>query len=310
MTEAKTGEEIPSPKTRLFIKNKKDSRLQSAVSFVQYAINLIPTELQVNNRLLTLIGETHDLTFECAQDKKSTTVAKYTFNILKQNEYATALLEIDPNFIDIKELWPHSAPIRELLDLAQGSPDILKRIVGYDWRNYWIRADKREVLYQDPTKFLTFTQDEILQYYIKPYTLKIQKDAPFWIDPSRYDPKTYSFLTIAFPDDLNIMNKGISDLILKKWDTDKSTREKILFDLKHFWKKVTDWNILKQVFYISDTDSIIAIMGEAHRENMSDIFKNQVPLINLKGRKNKCISLFETRYLENVSRIGNKLQLN
>ena len=272
---------------RLFIET--DIKLQSALSFTQYALPL--RRDAPDFRLVTLIGEDHELEFSCGDPQ--ITVAEYTIDTLRSNHLAEVLLEIDQDFITHEKLWPHSVPIREILKAAKKDASLLQRIKGYDWRNYWLGADQRELLYHNMKKIETLSQRELVKRYIKVFQ---RSDSPFRLSKSAYDPEVYLFLTVSLPRDFNETLVSIHQKVSRVWEGGE--RKSIILDLQHFWKSVTDWNILKELFKQSATDSIVSIMGDQHQKSIAEILQNIPKLSSQEGGKDNCVSLLQTIYIK------------
>jgi hypothetical protein len=319
---------------------ESDTKLESAISFTQYAISI-----GSSNRLLTMIGEIHGLNFKCQKDSPSVTITQYAIDTLKNNTNSQVLLEIDQRFIEKEKHWPQSVPIRGILSDVYKNKDLLSRVKGYDWRNFWIGANNRENLYHNTKKVYNLSTNDIIEIYIQPFFDKASV-LNTMIKKDEYDLSAYNFLTKTFPDDLHSDMRFIKRNIVKKWDMikkqvfiigtkhngtlisiikgnatietrnkkilvvdsksirlkgEKCTQEEIRFDvisvLQHFYKKITDWNMLRMIFHLSDVDEIISIMGEMHRQNMSKIFSANKPLSEQTGTDKKCISLLKTMYI-------------
>ena len=270
-----------------------DIKLQSALSFSQYAI-----QIGTNHRLVTIIGEQHNLAFKCdGADQMSITDYALQTLIRPRTEL---LLEIDPDFIKTPERWPKSVPIRGILSQAITNPELLARIKGYDWRNKWLGSENREILYYGSETFLGLKKDEVLRLYTTPLTEKWDN---FSLVERDYDTNTYLFLSYTFLKNLDDNLKHICARINSKWDLKRAKGEKIaarkgiLTMIRHLWKNVTDWNMLRYFFLLSDTNTIVSIMGEQHRQNIASIFSNMTLLAEQSGEENRCISLMKTIYI-------------
>ena len=118
----------------LFIES--DLRLQSAISFSQYVIEVVPKRF----KLVTLIGEIHLRKFSCEKDPQIP-VSEYVLRTLRRNKQAVVLLEAYPPKICVKEYWSKigSYPIREIMEKTCGN-SLVARVKGYDWRRYFLGA--------------------------------------------------------------------------------------------------------------------------------------------------------------------------
>ena len=269
-----------------FFIEQNDVKLQSALSFSQYNLPLGNI-----NRLITIIGEQHERSFKCAADAKQISITDYALRILSLNPRSQVLLEIDPSFIETPNLWPNSTPIRGILSNVITKPELLARIQGYDWRNYWLGAQNREILYHYAKTFLDLDKGEIILRYLNPL---VEKWDLFSLVKEHYDDGAYRYLSTEFLQKLHHTHTYIHSQVMSTWDKSITDRQKILEMIRHLWKEVTDWKMLSYFFLISDTDSIISIMGEQHRKNLAGIFSHLPLLAEQKGEEGKCVSLFRT----------------
>ena len=336
------AEEKELPEHVLFVET--DTKLQSALSFSQYAL-----PIGSSFRLITIIGEQHELEFKCKKGDPSTSVAEYALGTLRNNSRAQVLLEIDPEFILQRERWPKSVPIQNILAPAMEGKGLIERIVGYDWRNFWLGARNREFLYHGTSAVLALPGENIFLLYVQPFYKGI---GLLRVNEGDYDAGAARFLNKDFPDDLVSDMAHIKQKIEESWDMygkqviitgvgrnkgykgrvrggDRSTlsveleingrtvsverrrlrlvgkdkgeagtRREIVESLQHFWKKITDWNMLKWMFHRSGVDEILSIMGESHRENLSGVFSSMRKLAEQVGKEGDCVSLMKTVYIK------------
>lgn len=191
----------------VFVENP-DIKLQSAVSFAQYVLN---------NKLITIIGEYHEREFGCQDGYKTITIADYALNILRTNVNSRVLLEIDPDFIDHERKWPKSAPIREILKRAP--PKVRGRITGYDYRNWWIGADNREMLYHDTAAVYRLNTRQIIDMYITPFFSRVQAFMATQISPGNYtNERQLDLISIRFPRDIDDHLRTLEKAIQYGWE--------------------------------------------------------------------------------------------
>lgn len=331
------------PEYVLFVET--DTKLQSALSFSQYAL-----PIRSSFRLITIIGEQHELEFKCEKGNPATSVAEYALDTLRNNFRSQVLLEIDSAFIPYPSRWPKSVPIREILARAKEGKGLMERIVGYDWRNFWLGPDNRELLYHDTSRVLTFPGAKIFDIYLGPF---YRKKGNLRVNKKDYDARAFRFLNETFPADLHsniarikkdleeswdmyrkrvvitgkgnyksykgrVTGVGNGDVLPVELETNGRTvrverkrlrlvsrgksqievRREIVKSLQHFWKKVTDWNMLKWMFHISGFDEIVSIMGEQHRVNLSAIFSGLRKLTEQVGKEGDCVSLMKTVHIK------------
>ena len=184
-----------------------DTKLQSAMSFSQYAL-----PVGRSFRLITLIGEQHDEEFKCEKDNPAISVAEYALQTLKNNSRAQILLEIDQADISDSSSWPQSVPILKILEKAKKD----SRIIGYDMRNVWLKTSYREILYHHDNIVQLFSKDQVIEFYVKPFSAAKMKTLRE-VKKQAYDPSAFKFLTETLPANLDSIINRIIETIKKEW---------------------------------------------------------------------------------------------
>jgi hypothetical protein len=338
------GTSLP-PNMRFFVEG--NVKLQSALSFSQYALPVRP-----DLRLITIVGEQHELEFKCEDDSLAVSVTEYTLRTLRNNPKAQVLLEIDPGFIPYPGRWPNSVPIKGVLTEAMKDKELLGRIKGYDLRNFWLGADQRELLYHGVKRVITLPGEYVFNSYVKPFFDK--QGIGFHLVSGDFDDQGYQFLSVTYTNALasaaehirremnsswdmyrkqviitgpgrhkgyrgKVCGEGSRDTLSVKLDIggrmvqvtrqrlrllspegvptekgEKEVRLEIVKHLQNFWKRVTDWYMLRWMFHTSPVDEVLSIMGEKHRVNLAGVFSQLKPLAEQTGREGKCVSLMNT----------------
>lgn len=184
-----------------------DTKLQSAMSFSQYAL-----PVGRSFRLITLIGEQHTYEFKCKKDNPAISVAEYALRTLKNNSRAQILLEIDQADISDSSSWPKSVPILKILEKAKKD----SRIIGYDMRNVWLKTSYREILYHYDNIVQLFSKDQVIEFYVKPFSAAKMKTLRE-VKKQAYDPSAFKFLTETLPANLDSIINRIIETIKKEW---------------------------------------------------------------------------------------------
>jgi len=184
-----------------------DTKLQSAMSFSQYAL-----PIGRSFRLITLIGEQHTYEFKCEKDNPAISVTEYALRTLNNNSRAQILLEIDQADISDSSSWPNSVPILKILKKAKKD----SRIIGYDMRNVWLKTSYREILYHYDNIVQLFSKDQVIEFYVKPFSAAKMKTLRE-VKKQAYDPSAFKFLTETLPANLDSIINRIIETIKKEW---------------------------------------------------------------------------------------------
>ena len=115
----------------------------------------------------------------------------------------------------------------------------------------------------------------------------------------------YKYLTFTFLKELDESFEKVKKSIQsRRWNSGGGTikkffRKKIISEIQHLWKKVADWYILKEVMANTSSDSVIAIMGNMHFQNLSIVLENAGRIISVQvGKAKDCVSLMRTGYID------------
>ena len=190
----------------VFVENP-DIKLQSAVSFAQYVLD---------KKLFTLIGEFHETEFECQDGYSSMTIAEYVLKILRTNVNSRVLLEIDPRLIDHPHAWPRSTPIKKILGEAVKDERMLRRITGYDHRNWWIET-YNHVLYHDINTLWRLSTQQMIDVYIKPFFQKVEHFMS-GLSVHDYNADHYQLISTHFPRDIDQHLTTLGGAIQGGWE--------------------------------------------------------------------------------------------
>lgn len=275
-----------------------DLFLQGAESFSQY---------DINGHLVTVIGEFHMSSYVDCQNTPYTSVPDYMVESSKQRG-SKLLLEIFPGFKE-QRLIIGSKNISDVYNKAkdQGVPD--NKIIGFDLRKTILTSNSQDALYHSPGELLKLPSKAIAEVYILPLSNGIgiisamRPDIKKFYDGKKWiiDRTKYEYLKNSYLKD--IISHCASILIsLEVWDSldmsnkkDVTARSNVVQSIQDLWKKVSDYQIVKETFSLSGKDNLTIICGEAHASNLSAIFKDFKVFGSTKppsiGKHQSCINL-------------------
>lgn len=255
------------PKHTLFLETSE--KLDSAVAFGQYIFN---------DRLITVIGELHMQEFTCA--KPSITIGEYCASRLRNNSNALVLLEYnpgnDPSLIE-------STVINNTFSLIQADSNI-DRIRPVDFRSSFIGFVGQQAIYNGGMR--SFNYQEIYDRLIAPFFMNMSY---FELNPSVFNPEVIKFM-YSYVDSVKKEMEMLRD------NLESISGEDIEQRLKDIWMKIMDYFILREVFIKSETNECIIVVGDTHRKNLQQVFRD-VSLNKLneqEGDSTSCVNLFST----------------
>jgi hypothetical protein len=260
-----------------------DTEIESTILFSQY--------IYKNLRLITLLGELHDISWKCKGETIS--IAEYCKNSVERNPRCRILLEYNRGD-DPKQIG--SEAIRTVYNELERTQN-LNRIIPFDSRAFFLGIQAQGDLYSNgfynyissnsPKK----TYENIGLTFIEPFFSKCRNDKNlFKIDDGE-----------CYTDDVRVYlgNIYVND-ITKTFHNIANSFGNISFEdlhqnLKDAWKKVTDFYVLKLLLKQDDIDDYIVVLGEAHYNNISGILKQASKQLNdHKGNKKSCINIYKT----------------
>ena len=269
---------------------KEQISLKSAVSFVQYMINISGTK-EPRFRLITLIGERHNKEFDCG-NSTSISIADYVTTYIDRDSKTMVLLEMDiEQYIDGN--YPKSVPLNSILEKDDKYHSNMRY---YDPRNLFLPIKDRYALYNTKLK-LNHSDRELWDIYGKPFYEKWSKISGHALSEKSYGKEQKYFLTNIFYNSINKNFKEVYDILHS--DNDSS---KCIHKLRICWLKVTDWFIMSIMMNDSEENTAIAIMGDIHLSHIVD----EILLTNGKlndsrdATSGSCVNLFETIYMESL----------
>jgi len=250
--------------------------IKDITTFSQYILNL--TDNLDDGKLLTIIGERHNLKFNCINTKEPKMIDDY---IIEQSKYCKTklILEMDDPG-SIKNI--NSDNIKKITErLNITDIDVLKNI---------------ETVYNDPrVKFLdpifygflyrnkdlsTWSKDLIKEKYIDPFK-KMETETK--IEEKEYYNDHYKKFCDVYINKLHSDFKHINDGISNYWgnkemmvtftnfEGDKITDNitmLLINELKNIWARVSDFFLIAEFFKIDGVKQYIILIGEYHYRNI------------------------------------------
>lgn len=253
-------------------------QLNSAVAFSQY--------IYQDRILLTLIGEQHEHSWKCSHP--SISVADYCEQAVKRNPRCKVLLEYnkgdDPLGIGSEAVRGVYASLNRI--------ERVDAIIPFDVRAFFLGIQGQGDLYSGG--FGKYNEwEEIRQTFIEPYFQK-QRDNPtlFSLSPE-YPKKASDYLINLYVPDLTKTFHNIAGMF-----SNRSPQE-VHLALKHAWKKVVDFYILRDILEKNDdVDEYIIILGNEHYLNLNIVLPGLAsPLNKQEGSPDKCVNLYQSYHI-------------
>lgn len=241
--------------------------LNSAVGISQYEIN-------TNNKpkLITIIGELHELDFTCESPGSSISLFEYCKSRINENRKCKIMLEYPDGYEDIDRIG--SKIIR---DAFNGDTPVRSASIGIDIRYEFLGMMNIQRLYhsksQIPDNFEKLNED-----FIQPFSIK--KLNEICGKPTNEITLNYSKILLEkFSNLSEIYNKDVDECIL---------------ELKWAWSMVMDYHIINKITAKSNTTEFIIIVGKNHLTNLRNILNNAdecVTLVDITdSNKTNCVA--------------------
>jgi hypothetical protein len=259
-----------------FVAIQTNYMLDSSVSFSQSIFK--------DQRLVTIIGERHDLTWKCPED--SLTVAQYCKMAVERNQKCRVMLEFHPS---MDPSINQSETIKTVFTSLQ-SINKTSQIISFDKRDDFLTRFYHENLYHSsPADFIAFGHEKVFNHYVKTFYDNYKL---FDLDP-KTDPDITRYLHDTFLKDIISHFDYIRDKLNKHEDL-----QNIRDELWHAWMKVCDFFILKDILGPYDIDEYIVIVGKNHTHNLDQILPTipYLTTLNFQDGKNQsdCVTLFQS----------------
>ena len=226
---------------------------------IESAVNI--TQFSFVKRLITLIGEFHEVGWKCS-GTKNLSINDYLCLRTKENPKCIILLEFHPELTDSKIGMIGSEVIRKIYkNNCQKNMEIRKRIIGIDIRTDYIGRDGQTNLYNKDKIHSKYTATEFKETFIDSFFK--ENDGYFGLVSQTHD------LDETVQKNMKKYSKQIYNDFIKA-ETETNNPKKLQL-LKECFAKITDFNILLEIFKKRDCNEIIIVVGEFHRKNLTDV---------------------------------------
>ena len=255
--------------------------IKNITNFCQYIMQLGTSDDNSNLKLITLIGEYHNIEFDCENVKDAKKIIDVSDYILSKpkNIKKKVILEFDRYSIkDIKKEIK-SSNINTILDKILNSPvEVTKNInvVPIDFRNQYLDPIMYHKLYNDILTVSKLNRDELIFYYIKPFFEKIGEQSKF-LEGEKY----FKNVDILFKDYLPKIDKQFNKIFkeVEFWDRmSYDDKLKIIIQIRKAWYKLSDYYVIREIFKDDGTDEYIILIGSLHYENIKSYINDVLSL--------------------------------
>jgi len=257
---------------------ESDFYIKNITTFSQYLLNL--TENADDAKLVTIIGEYHDIKFECKEDKKSIMVDEYVIEQSKDCKTKLILELNDKSYLDKIKADNITRIIKKLDD----SPiDDIKNIetVYIDYRVKFLDPIFYNKLYHHTEEVVNYPYDVIIDRYIKPFFEKMTELSNLDSSIEKYNKELLDKLYNTYISKLDNSFRIVIDK-LNKWNTKEIVSFKnshglevkgdinlsIVNEITKLWSRVSDLFLLREFFEINDTKQYIILIGQVHYFNI------------------------------------------
>ena len=246
--------------------------LKSARSVSQYKIKINNQE----DRLVTVIGELHELDFDC--NGKSLSVFDYCMSRALSNNNCRFLFEYNSNVIDKSRIG--STVVQEVF--TSGPNAVARRCIGIDTRTDFLTRQSQTLLYNDEAGFDNIYGNNRLKIrddFINTYDeekLICNKDEPELLSYKNQISKSFTECDDQIRQHSEIYNS---------------------LNLKWAWAMVMDYSIMKLMLEPDDNvNEYVIVIGENHRKNIHDVVstwsKDRVVILSdIKRHIGTCIDI-------------------
>jgi hypothetical protein len=257
--------------TQTCVDKAPDSNIESATNVNQF--ELYDPSSKKLRRLVTIIGEHHEQTFECG-GANDITIYQYLKKRVLDNEHCRFLLEYHPDLPkrDVSKIGTEVIrSVYSTSDEVNGS--IQDRVVGVDIRENYITRDGQSLLYNEDQAFrkryvVPMKLGAIMEDFIEPFDVKkLERDFPIPRNcANRNDLEKYLESVSATFNDCYL---SFESCLMKTTDVTDCVHK-----LKVAWAKVMDYVILLQLCsFEKEVNEVIVVVGEFHRQNISSVLK-------------------------------------
>lgn len=257
----------------LFIEN--DNFLKNVDELVQYVFD--------EEKLITILGEEHDNTFNCKNKDKEISIIEYIRNVC-DNDFNNCKILLEYNELN-NPANIGSVNLNNAYDEFSDNDNI--KIIAIDIRNSYLGNKKQNLLYCSKNEICTFSKERIKRDFV-----------------DIFFEKEYLIIESLTNDVLNqkyieIYNEF--DRLKKNCMNENVDIAKLVLKIKFAWSYLVDLNIFIEI-YKNDYNNLICIIGKTHIYNLEKMFKGvkNLHLIAQKHKNDDCINIFDTKFIKKV----------
>ena len=258
-----------------FVKNTTfNSYIENIFHISQYCIN---------NKLITFYGEYHTLTHVSRGLVYYKPLSNFVVEKLQENKNSKILLEFGPYTSTPDKIGSSNINMiyNKITELALND-----RIIPFDFRFNCIDINEYfyYILFPNP-HFEKLPFEFIDERFLQPFFLK-EELFNEKLKPEMYeDPNFLNFLENAYYKTIKGNLQSIYTDMMKRRDpriTIEDLRFKTMEDIRvailNEWAKVADFFILSAIFEKNDVNEYNILLGDFHRKNLEDVFKEYKPI--------------------------------
>lgn len=256
-------------------------------------------QLEMDNKIITLLGEYHNLKCLCEQ-VNTITVEKYILEYLQQKPNTQVLLEISDKYTQqqINDLGSFNL-VNTYQTLVNNG--FKKNIVCFDVRYSYI-SKYMFIIANNPQTFRQMSSKEIIKNIILPFQKFWEDKRNSFQQPQNTKNIPLEKINYITPNIQQVGNNKYNGEMMKQIvdnfyiiekEIDKLPKEAIRDRLLNTWKQVIDWECIYNIFK-SKTDCIV-LSGRKHTENYINIL-NGIGYSVIKEANCKKISPNDERY--------------
>lgn len=258
----------------LFIEN--DNFLKNVDELVQYVFD--------EEKLITILGEEHDNTFNCKNKDKEISIIEYIRNVC-DNDFNNCKILLEYNELN-NPTNIGSVNLNNAYDEFSDNDNI--KIIAIDIRNSYLGNRKQNLLYCSKNEIYSFSKEKIKTEFVDIFFKN-------------------NYLDVEFIRTNNVLNQKyieIRDMFIRlRQDCIKENVDivRMVLKIKFAWSYLVDLNILIEI-YKNDYNNLICIIGKTHIYNLEKMFKgvHNLHLIAKKHKNDDCINTFETFFISKV----------
>jgi len=269
---------------------KSVNKIESPL-YVKGINNLLQFTIKGTNRLITIIGETHEDKPKQLCNNGNISVMNYISKILNHDNFTKnntkIFIEIPNTDIKLNKQNTLSFQLNEMFNNSGKYNLNRKHFFGFDCRSIILKEDNFPnlvyILYNTPQRLLKWKKESIQKLYLFPFyndkihddffpkkELYFDKKTNNWLIPS----ELYLFLSDTYKQELENIGYRLKHKI-EKWNIYNNDEKMILiFEIQVYLSKFTDVCLLDNIFKESLKNNIVVLCGYKHCENILSLVEN------------------------------------